>query len=85
MQAILVDGLLLALLLSLVPMAAIAFGAGLVALFQAVTQIQEQSLTHLVRLVVLAAVLAWGGYSAFGEVERLLVRSIVAVGASQLR
>ena len=55
------------------------------ALFQAITQIQEQSLTHLVRLIVLASILALGGYGAFGEVERLLVRSIAAVGALELR
>jgi type III secretory pathway component EscS len=85
MQALLVDGLLLTLLLSLVPIALIAAGAGLVALFQAITQIQEQSLTHLARLIVLASVLAFGGYGAFGEVERLLVRSIAALGASELR
>jgi type III secretory pathway component EscS len=82
---LLTDGLWLALILSLVPMVAIAVGAGFVSLIQAVTQIQEQSLLHLARIVVVAVVVAWGGYGALHEVERLLVRVIAITGMANKR
>ena len=85
MQAIVQEGLWLALVVSVVPMVMVAVGAGCVALLQAVTQIQEQSIVHLVRLVVLAGALLWGGSGAFAEVEGLLVRVIVAAGSHDLR
>lgn len=70
MSEIVVDSLMLLLMLSLVPMVCIAFGAGLVAMLQAITQVQEQSLTHLVRVVVLAGVVFLGAEEAFEHLKR---------------
>lgn len=70
MSEIVVDSLILLVMLSLVPMVCIAVGAGLVAMLQAITQVQEQSLTHLVRVVVLAGVVFVGAEEAFEQLKR---------------
>jgi type III secretory pathway component EscS len=75
-QAIITEAIYIALVISLVPMLAISFGAGTVALIQAVTQVQEQSLVHFARLVVMALVLVWGGSHAFSELEVLFVKVV---------
>ena len=76
MQAIITEAIYIALIISLVPMLAISLGAGTVALIQAVTQVQEQSLVHFARLVVMIMVLIWGGSHAFSEVEALFIKVV---------
>jgi type III secretory pathway component EscS len=84
MFALVEESLVSALMLSLIPMGAIAFVAGLTALLQAVTQVQEQSISHLARLVAISVVLVWGGQRAFGEIERMFVTVITRVGEARL-
>jgi flagellar biosynthesis protein FliQ len=50
-------------------MVCISLGAGVVAVIQAITQVQEQSLTHLARLVVLAATMYIGAHEAFMQIK----------------
>ncbi len=85
MYTLLTDGLWLALILSVVPMVVIALGAGVIALVQAILQIQEQSLAHLARIVLVAGVIAWSGFGALHEVERLLLRVIAVAGIPSYR
>lgn len=66
------------LVLSLVPLAAIALAGGVVSLVQAMLQVQEQSILHLVRVGVLAAAIFLGGGAAFAEVEGLFVAVVSA-------
>lgn len=80
MHGLLVDALITMLCLSFIPMAAIAIGAGTVALIQTITQIQEQSFVHLARLCVMAALLAFGGHHAFAELERIFVNVVMMAG-----
>jgi type III secretory pathway component EscS len=70
---ILNQALVAALFISLVPMAAISIGAGAVTLLQAITQVQEQSMVHFVRIVVLVSVLVWGGHEAYAQLERIFM------------
>lgn len=79
MEAAIEQGLTVVMVLSLVPLAAIAAGAGLVSLLQAMLQVQEQSIVHLARLVIVAALLLLGGGAAFAEVERLFVAVVSSV------
>jgi flagellar biosynthesis protein FliQ len=76
MQAIITEAIYIAMFISLVPMLAISLGAGTVALIQAVTQVQEQSLVHLARLVMMTLVLVWGGSHAFSELEVLFTKVV---------
>ena len=66
------------LVFSLVPMAAIAVSGGIVSLVQAITQIQEQALVHLVRFLTVVALLMWFGEWAFHDLERLFVAIVRA-------
>jgi type III secretory pathway component EscS len=84
MFAVVEESLVSALILSLVPMGAIAVVAGLTAMLQAMTQVQEQSISHLARLVAISVVLVWGGQRAFGEIERMFVTVITRVGEARL-
>lgn len=76
MHAILLDALYTILILSLIPMLAISFGAGAVTLLQAVTQVQEQSIVHLVRLAIITAVIIWGGGRALSRIEMIFLKVI---------
>jgi type III secretory pathway component EscS len=53
-------------------------------MLQAITQVQEQSISHLARLVAISVVLVWGGQRAFGEIERMFVAVITRVGEARL-
>jgi len=64
------------MILSLVPMVAISLAGGLVALLQAITQVQEQSVVHFVKLVTLMVVLLWGGGHAMSRLEDIFVRVV---------
>lgn len=83
MYTLVLDSLMLVIYLSGIPMVAIAFAAGCMAMLQAVTQIQEQSVTHLVRLVTFIALVvvagSWAGDSVCDLFERSL-RSIETIG-----
>lgn len=81
MNPIILDALSSILFISLVPMAAISVGAGAVALLQAITQVQEQSIVHFARIVVLATVLVWGGHEAYVQLETLFIR-VISIAAS---
>lgn len=70
MSPIVLQALLITLYISLVPMVCISLGAGVVAVIQAITQVQEQSLTHLARLVVLAATMYLGAHEAFMQIKQ---------------
>lgn len=79
MNAAIEQALVVMLTLSIVPLAAIAVGAGAVSLLQAMLQVQEQSIVHLARIGIIAALLLLGGGAAFAEVERLFVAVVSAV------
>ena len=78
MEAAVEQALAVVMVLSLVPLSAIAVGAGAVSLLQAMLQVQEQSIVHLARLGIVAALLLFGGAAAFAEVERLFVAVVNA-------
>lgn len=82
MRVMITEAIYLALVISLVPMLAISIGAGAAALLQAVTQVQEQSFVHFVRLVVMACVLVWGGEYAFARLEDIFVK-VVRISSSR--
>ena len=81
MNALVVDSITIALIISVIPMAAISLGAGLVALIQAMTQVQEQSIVHFARLVMISLVLIWGGQRAYTEIEGIFMK-VVSMAAS---
>lgn len=81
MQQFLFDSLLIALILSCIPMVSIAIASGLVALVQAATQIQEQSVTHLVRLITFVGIIFVAGDWAGGEIVALFERSVKALAS----
>jgi type III secretion protein S len=73
------DALMLMVVLSAVPMAAVGAAAGLVGLVQAVTQVQEQSISHLARCIAFGAVVLAGGALAGAEVQALFVRVLEVI------
>ena len=70
---------MLMVVLSAVPMAAVGAAAGLVGLVQAVTQVQEQSISHLARCIAFGAVVLAGGALAGAEVQALFVRVLEVI------
>ncbi len=76
MNPIISEALFTALFISLVPMAAISIGAGIVALLQAITQVQEQSMVHLARIAALVLVVLWGAQEAFASIESVFLKVI---------
>jgi type III secretory pathway component EscS len=79
MQSLALDSLVLIIYLAGIPMVAIALTTGCVAMVQAATQIQEQSVTHLVRLVTFIALAMVGADWAGSEVCALFERSLRAI------
>ena len=82
MHTILSEALYYALVVSLAPMLAISIGAGLITLLQAVTQIQEQSMVHLGRIIVLVVVIVWGGQGAFAQLEAIFLKVLALCAAN---
>jgi type III secretory pathway component EscS len=82
MYLLLTESLYATLVLSLVPMAAVACGAGAVTLLQAITQVQEQSLVHFVRLVVMAAIIIASGGHAMASLEAIFLKALSLVLSS---
>jgi type III secretory pathway component EscS len=82
-QSIVFDSLLIVIFVAGIPMIAIALATGGVAMIQAATQIQEQSIVHLVRLItfIIVALIAgdWAGDEVCALFERSL-RSIETIG-----
>ena len=81
MHAIVEHAALVMLVLSGIPLLAIAVGGGIISLMQAMLQVQEQSVLHLTKVSVLAAVCAVGGEWAFHEVERLFLAILSFISA----
>jgi type III secretory pathway component EscS len=81
MQQLIFDSLMIALVLSCIPMVSIAIASGLVALVQAATQIQEQSVTHLVRIITFVGIVLVAGDWAGGEIVSLFERSVRALAS----
>ncbi len=70
------------LVLSLIPMVVIAAIAGMISILQAITQVQEQSISHAARVIAIALVLVFGGQRGFRELERLFVEIVTRLGES---
>lgn len=83
MFSLIEEFLVSALVLSLVPMGAIGVVAGIAALLQTVTQVQEQSISHFARITALVLVLLWGGRCGYEELERMLVAVISRIGETR--
>lgn len=79
MEQVISSALVAVVLLSGVPLVAIALGAGTAALVAACFQVQEASITHLVRLGIFAAVVALLGHAAYHEIEALFLQSVAAL------
>jgi flagellar biosynthesis protein FliQ len=79
MQSLVLDSLMIVIYAAGIPMAAIALTTGCMAILQAATQIQEQSVVHLVRLVTFIAVLLVAGDWVGNEVCALFERSVRAI------
>ena len=74
MQSLVIDAVMMMLVLSAIPMVGVACAAGIVALLQAATQVQEQSVTHLVRLMAFIGIVLIAGRWAGGEIVSLFER-----------
>lgn len=81
MQSFLLEAMEVMLILSSLPMLAIAISSALVSLLQAITQIQDSSITHLARLATLSGILLVAGDWAGTELISLLMRALQGVGA----
>ena len=79
MEAILEHAVVVMMMLSLVPLGAVALGGGVVSLLQAALQIQEQSILHLAKLGILALLVIGGGRFALHEVEQLFVMIVTTM------
>lgn len=79
MQSLIFDSVILVTLLAGIPMIGIALTSGIVAVLQAVTQIQEQSVSHLVKFLTLLTLVLVGGDWVGNEVAALFERSLRAI------
>lgn len=79
MQQLLLDGIMVVITLSVIPMGAVALVSGCIGLIQAATQIQEPSVTHLARLCVFFVVALVAGDWASSEIVSLFERSLKAL------
>jgi type III secretory pathway component EscS len=79
MQSLVLDSVTLVILVAGIPMIGIALTSGVVALAQAVTQIQEQSVSHLVKFLTLITLVLVGGDWIGNEVTALFERSLRAI------
>lgn len=85
MEELMREALTVALIVSLVPMLAISFGAGIVTLLQSITQVQEQSLTHLARLAVFALIIIICGEHGYALIEKVFFRAFSLLTESDWR
>ena len=79
MQSLVIDAVMMMLILSAIPMVGVACAAGVIALVQAATQVQEQSLTHLVRLLAFIGLVLVAGRWAGGEIVSLFERALTTL------
>lgn len=79
MRQFLIDGVFVVVVLSAIPMVSVALTSGVVALAQAATQIQEQSITQLVRIFTFVLVVLVAGDWASSEIVALFERSLRAL------
>jgi hypothetical protein len=82
MEEIIGSALLAVVVLSGVPLIAIAGSAGAAALVAGCFQVQEASLMHLVRLGVFSLIVMLLGQAAYLEVEALFEHAIDAIAHS---
>jgi type III secretory pathway component EscS len=79
MEPFLLDAIVSMLTISIVPLAAVAIAGATAALVQAITQVQEASVSHLVRLCAFSCVAYLLGLHAFAELTLFLERACRAV------
>lgn len=79
MQSLVLDGLTIVIYIAGIPMLVIALTTGCVAMLQAVTQIQEQSVVHLTRVVTFVVLVVVGGTWAGEAVCELFERSLRSI------
>jgi type III secretory pathway component EscS len=79
MQSLILDSVTLVILVAGIAMVGIAVTSGIVALAQAVTQIQEQSFPHLIKFLTLITLVLVGGDWVGNEVTALFERSLRAI------
>lgn len=70
-EQIVTDAIILLLVFSLLPTSAIALLGGIVAVIQSAFQIQEGSISHLVKVIVLLGILWVAGVEAYYRLELL--------------
>jgi type III secretory pathway component EscS len=69
----------LVVLISAVPVGCVSFACGVVAALQSATQIQEQSVIHLVRIGVFAGTAYLLGGAGVTLLRQLFVKTLVAI------
>ena len=69
----------LVLLISSIPLAGVSVACGVVAAMQSATQIQEQSVIHLVRVGVFAGIAYLLGGTGVALMRELFVKTLVAI------
>lgn len=79
MRQFMLDAIMVSVTLSAIPMVVVALASGIVALVQAATQIQEQSITHFVKLCTFVVVVLIAGDWASSEIVSLFERSLEAL------
>ena len=78
-EQIVIDAIVLLLVLSLLPTAAIALLGGIVALIQSAFQVQEGSISHLAKVIALLAMLWLAGNEGYHRLELLFQDSFSLV------
>lgn len=81
MRGVIIDNITVALILSAIPMVCIAAIAGIAGLVQSITQVQEQSITHCVRLLAFSVIVALLGSWSGAQIGDLFERSIRIIAA----
>ncbi len=79
MNQLFIECVWLVLLISAVPVGCVSLACGVVAALQSATQIQEQSVVHLVRLCVFAGIAYLLGGLGIALLRELFVKTLVAI------
>jgi len=80
---LLVDLFRLITILTLLPLCAVAFAAGVAAFIQAALQLQDQAMVHFVRLLAFIGVVACAGSRAYQVLEEYLI-DVIRMSANTL-
>jgi len=81
MQSFILDALVVMVILSCIPMVSIAIASTVVSWAQAITQIQDPSMNHLIRIVTMSGVVVWAGEWGGSEIMRLFLKALRGVEA----